>query len=294
MKVGELPAPSGTKGAALHLVFSPDGKTLAADYSGEHIALWDAETQKQRALIQLSGVRMQMAFDAISAATDGQISLIAPVPRQQPTAAVQSGYIMAFTPDGSRLAVAWPDHQGLRLWDMKGEFPSETLRDVPGDVTALAFRRDGMGFVTSYTGGAVGRWTMAGKPVDEQMIHPSKGKVVWIGTDAATDRLFSVDEFGVRMGSYPGPNVNQEWIASFNSPSPISSASLSVEEDSIVTVDNSGAVRIWPAHWRAFLRESCNRLRDHIVFREPAYSEGLVKEVIERAHDFCAAQVWKQ
>ena len=73
----------------------------------------------------------------------------------------------------------------------------------------------------------------------------------------------------------------------------ITSAALSVDEDAIVTVDESG-VRIWPADWRAFLRESCDRLRHHPVFTNHAQIEGVPQDVIDRAQKVCKERVWKK
>ncbi len=275
--LGWLPPPAGTN-KPFHLVFSPDGRTLAADYPNDNIVLWNMATREQRARLKI----------ARSAAPDGSadkgiFSLEWDV----------VGHNMAFTADSRRLAVVWPHHPGLRLWNMEGEFPSEVLKGVPDDVTALAFRRDGNGFVTGHPGGGVIMWTMDGKPGEQEM-HPSKGNVLWIATDADSERMFLADDYGVRVATYPALNSNQENIASFNLPSQIASASLSMEEDEIVTVDGSGVARIWPAHWRAFLREDCERLRDHPVFRSRDYAEGLTDAVIKSARVFCAEQVWKK
>ena len=166
--------------------------------------------------------------------------------------------------------------------------------NLQGGITALAFRSDGKGFVTGESEGLLRRWTMDGKPV-EPVIRPSKKRILWAGVDAGSSVIFVVDENGPGIGKYPVPGSSDlvELVASYDMPLQIVSAALSPEDDSIVTVDPSG-VRVWPAHWSRFLRETCERLHYHGVWNHPAYAEGFPATSLPAVRAFCTEQVWKQ
>ncbi len=278
-KTGELRPFHELSQPAEHLVFSDDGKSLATDYPDGTILVWDLEKKQQKAAI----------------------------PRQAEQHDVL--HLMAFTPTGDLAAI--PVNQGaaaanpvLRLFHFHqdGSLPKvstialidSTTGARPDDITALAFRRDGKGFHTGHADGVVEHWAMDGKSAGTP-IQLTKSSVLWIASDTMSERLVLAGKKGLAAATdpVPGGSAAVETTASLDLQMEINSVALSVEEDAIVTVDESG-VRIWPANWLAFLRESCERLRHHPVFTNNAQVEGLDQGVIDPAKKVCQEQVWKK
>jgi WD40 repeat protein len=261
-KIGELPPSSGEPEAPLAMVFSPDNHTLAVAYS-DRIVLRDLTTHPARAQVRNLDENLR-----------GLKSL-------------------AFTATGDRLAVISEDHATLRFYDRNGA-PAGELPTLTRNVTALAFRPDGQGFITGEAGGLVRRWTMDGKQIDP-LIRTSKSRIIWVAVDAGSQLLFTSDDSGPAIRTYPSPTQDPsvEVIASFAMPLEITSAALSPDDNWIVTVDPTG-VKIWPARFPAFLRETCRRIEHHGVWKTPAFAEGFPPELIPTVHDYCASQVWNR
>jgi WD40 repeat protein len=277
-KIGEMRPPADVSQAAEHLVFSDDGKTLATDYPDGRILVWDVDRRQQKTLIPRQATQDHL-LHLMAFTPAGDLAAIPVSPLDNKSIPVLR--LLHFQQDGSL--------PGIRKMTLVDPATSE----LQVDVTALAFRHDGKGFLTGHADGMVQHWAMDGKPVGRP-IQLGKTSILWMAGDAESGRLYLADTNGIGTATDPVPSGSSavEATASFDLPLEIKSAALSVEEDEIVTVDQSG-VRIWPADWRTFLRESCERLQNHAVFTRHAKIEGVSLDVIDRALAVCQEQVKK-
>ena len=256
-KIGELEGDgSQALGPAL---FSPDGRSLAAN-GPSGIDIWDVASRTHRASIPAKG-----GYSAI-----------------------------AFTAGSDLVAGATPATREVQFFHLDGS-PAQTVPlDVQSDISSMAFRPDGRGFVTGEQNALFQRWTMTGQAIEPtNPPGPSHTLYPWIAVDSHSQIVFATDQTGPGIGTYPvDPKSVVELTAGFGMPIQIQTAALSPEEDAIVTVDDTG-VRVWPANWQAFLRESCQRLRNNGVWNQPARAADLKAVDVQRAQALCKEQVWK-
>lgn len=258
--IAELTPPEKTPPVS-GIVFSPDGRSLAVSHENGDVAIWDLAAKRRLTRVN----------------------------------AAWSRPIMAFTAASDRLAVVMrgSDASGLRFWRFDGTATAPILAEDAREITALAFRPDGQGFVTSMQGGGIARWTMDGKAIGRP-VGASKGTAIWLACDRESKRFFFTDISGPSVGSYPPNDQVPDLLGLFQQPFPISSAALSPEEDTIVTVDSAG-IRLWPTGWRTALRDSCDRIRGHSIFRDTKnlfrYTSVLSPEAVENARKVCEAEL---
>ena len=252
--------------------FSPDGKTLAA-LCENTVRLWDVAAKRSRAVINLTPK------------PDDKAAVTSPLVRQGAIA-------FAFTGASDLLATMEPA-RGLRLWRLDGTpaGPSGKIQLSTGS-RALALRPDGLGLLLGDANGSIWRWKLTGEQ-DKKPLQFSKGPVVWLDVDRNSEQMFAATSTGIGIATYPnGLTDLPEPIAVFQTSLQIDSAALSLEQDSIVT-KGVGGVRLWPADWRVALKESCQRLSNHIVFQIPGYAASVDEVVVTLARQVCQAQMWK-
>lgn len=123
-------------GPAQNVLFSPDGKLLAAAHGNGGVVLWDVKTRKEVAEVGFDPVMLASPYMARPAPGYTTVATMAPVPQAVPS--------LAFSPDGSQLAV----NKGTAalLFDVAkrapaGRFPPQGPGPQP--VLALAYSPDG-------------------------------------------------------------------------------------------------------------------------------------------------------
>ncbi len=261
--IGTLPADSGDAGSpgwvVTRLAFSPDGKTLAVVHSNGNVVLWDTTAKRQRATVKIG-----------------------------------AGEQIAFTATNDLLATTEPQDSGLRLhfWHLDGSSAGQISIPLSRGVTTLSFRPDGRGFITGDLGGMVRCWTMKGK----EMAKPtqvSRGSVSWVAIGRKSERMFTATPDGfTSVWTLPegGPSTEAQQLASFQSRSWVNSVSLSQKNDTIAVVGDDRII-LWPVSWRAWLKEGCDRLRGHVLFKNPDAIFGISPESARLASKTCQALV---
>jgi len=145
---------AGSSGAVACLVFSPDGRWLAAAGGEEVVRLWDVQTGELRR--------------ALTGHTDG----------------IQA---LAFSPDGKRLASGSAD-QTVILWDVATGKPLRRLEGHRGAVQALAFAADGKRLVSASEDTTALVWDLATPPRPKAPATVRPLEALWadLGRDART------------------------------------------------------------------------------------------------------------
>src|SRR5262249_7235853 len=141
--------------------FSPDGKTLAGDSAGQ-VRLWDAQTGKERPVLDKEVSCLCFSPDGKILATGGKFGMIhlldvsAPVPMARswtPEGRYKDEVTsLLFSPDGKVLASLAGGF--LRLWDVQNA--RETGPFIRrGELTELAFSPDGKTLVGGSSAGSI-------------------------------------------------------------------------------------------------------------------------------------------
>ena len=131
----------GGGGTVRAVAYSPDGRTLAIESSGE-VRLWDAVTGKHKLTLTGGGRSVMYSPDGRTLSSGGSLWDVK-TGRHKLTLAESSGYIdsVVYSPDGSTLAGGGSN--GIRLWDAETGRHNLTLdRPVPG-IRAVAYSPDG-------------------------------------------------------------------------------------------------------------------------------------------------------
>ncbi|MDM8523037.1 hypothetical protein QUF80_06645 [Desulfococcaceae bacterium HSG8] len=132
-----------TTGPVSSVVFSPDGKHIAAASSGT-VYLWDAQTGKE--LIRFKGYSRSLAFSPdgtrIASASDDVRVWDAETGRELTILSAGSATSVAFSPDGTRIVSGSRDER-VRIWDAETGRELNTFRGHSNDVTSVAFSPDG-------------------------------------------------------------------------------------------------------------------------------------------------------
>lgn len=252
-------------GQFTEIVFSPDGKTLAAASWNEGVGVFEVE----------SGKRLQY-FDhmwaiAVAFSPDGKTLAVASasarIGNRNPVEAtlwdVRSGNelktllmdadasAIAFSPDGKTLAVALPAK--VRLWGVRSGNELQTLL-MDANASAIAFSTDGKMLATTFAGDRVKVWDVG------------SGKVV---------QTYSLDPPLQSLGSSsdePGFSINRGFLGTTGFtrknalPWPASSSSMSVEGEWIC---RNGKRVLWlPFEYRSSL---CAIHDCSVVFGYPSY-----------------------
>jgi WD40 repeat protein len=148
---------------------------------------------------------------------------------------------VAFSPDGTRLAVFGGWDGTIRVWTLDGGAAAEPFKAADGEVESVAFSPDGTRIVSGGNDGTVRLWALDGKPVAE----PFKGHDLAVKSVA-----FSPD--GTRIVSGGADGAVRLWTLDgkalaepFEGHRRISTVAFSPDGKRIISVGDDGAVRQW-------------------------------------------------
>ena len=175
----------GPGGGVSALAFSVDGATLAAGYSSGLVRLWDMATGQERATLEAHG---QLS---------GGITAL------------------AWSPDGTLLAIADMSESTVRLWDAKSGQPRGTLPAKTDVVNALAFSRDG-NILAMAQSRNFALWDVP--QARELATVPAPSSSLWAATFSADGRVLArggmdgilrLWDFALALGGEPASDVGE-------------------------------------------------------------------------------------
>ncbi|WP_337307963.1 MULTISPECIES: nSTAND1 domain-containing NTPase [unclassified Streptomyces] len=234
--------------------FSPDGRTLAtSSYIDGTTRLWSVRTHEQLASLDAGAHWTAFSPDGRTLVTGGfQSSSVHLVDvrahRRLDTldAVNKSIYSVAFSPDGSTLAMASGDGK-LRLWDLSRRRLTATLTGHTDMAQSVSFTPDGKTLVSSGRDGAVMLWdahthrriaTLTGHTgiVWSAAVSPDGNTLATVGDDRAM-RLWDIGTHR-QLALYTGHT------------GAVKSAFFSPDGNTLVTRSSDMTVRLWDT--RAF------------------------------------------
>jgi WD40 repeat protein len=175
-----------------HVLFSPDGKTLAVttDLDGT-IVLWDLATQQQRVVLHHPSPVACLAFspDGRWLATTGRDDwsiVLWDLQSGSRRTLLERGtgptVALAFSPDGALLASAGFVEHHVRVWELATQRVCRVLAGHARPVNSVAFSPDGSLLATAGNDGLLGLWSVA----NGQRLVSLDSQATWLRTVAFT------------------------------------------------------------------------------------------------------------
>jgi WD40 repeat protein len=161
----------GFQVAVAQLTFSPDGRTLAATYSGDRLILWDTRTGRPHHILTLP--RGSEPYRSLEFSPDGRLLalsdrralyLVESASGQRFRELPLGGLCvdsLAFAPDSRTLAVGEAGPCAIQLWDLPSNKQSRTLQGHRDIVEPLVFSPDGTFLLSGSRDGTVLSWDIA-------------------------------------------------------------------------------------------------------------------------------------
>lgn len=209
-------ATGGPTGRPTWLLYSPDGKTVAATSLDGTVTLWDAESETPRETLRGHSNRVQqpvfspdgrtlytVSHDGTAIAWDltgdrgfGRLFTFTHAGAFNPDG--YDGHPGRFSPDGRLIAVGLKE-QGLQLLDARELTPSGApLLDTGGEVKSLAFSPDGQTLAAAALSGQVTVWDVRSRSLLRAFFVGSPAyPAVSISADGTT--LAAASHFGVEL-----------------------------------------------------------------------------------------------
>ena len=250
-----LTSPGGI--GADHLVFRPDGATLAGAGGNNMIFLWKVPAGNLAAALaerMYPGPITTVAFSpngAMLATADNysRILLWNFATRKRTTTLsypVKNTDIasVAFSPDGKTLATT--DYTSTHLWQVSTGTQTAVLSDPEGMGDSVAFSPDGAMLAVATNGGSTVLWNLSTRKVAATLSEPDGENTVWsvaFSRDGAT--LATADASG---RTYLWNLATHKVIAAFTDPGSkpeVDSVAFSPKGTTLATADTNGGTYLW-------------------------------------------------
>ncbi len=202
--VSQLPFSIAHTAILEHVVFSPDGSTIATADENYGVRLWDAMTRRQIGIsMPHSGSVRQLAFSPdgrklATCAYNSNVVRIWDVATQRSHVREmrhEQGEVnkIAFSPDG-RLLASCADDKYIRLWDVEtGQQTGDAMRHTR-TVTSIAFSPNGRMIASGGYADTIRLWDVATqKQIGKSMVHgPNDGGSIKVAFSPDGSKLASV------------------------------------------------------------------------------------------------------